>query len=690
MPEIKPQKGKIFPLGSNYDGQGVNFALFSANATKVELCLYNNTGTEETGRFEILENESNVWSMYISGVKPGQVYGYRVYGPYAPSEGHRFNHNKLLIDPYAKKLIGKLIWHKAIFGYDPDSPDKDLSFNELDSAHYVPKSVVVENNFDWEDDKSPNIPFSETVFYETHVKGYTKLHPKVPDALRGKFLGLATPPVSKYFKWLGITSVELLPVHTFFGNRHKGLTSDNYWGYETYNFFTPERSYLVKNDLNEFKLMVKKLHKMGLEVILDVVYNHTGEGNELGPTISFRGIDNSSYYVLSDKDKRYYYDSTGTGSSFNVGNPHVNRLVLDSLRYWVEEMHVDGFRYDLATTNSRIGADFTLNSGFLYAVQQDPVLCRVKHVAEPWDLGFAGYQVGAFPAGWGEWNDRYRDGARKFWKGDAGQGSEVGFRISGSSDKFKHNNRPLWSSVNFVTAHDGFTLNDLVSYNTKHNMANNENNKDGTNSNWSWNSGAEGETDNEVIHENRLRRAKALMASLFLSFGTPLMLSGDEFLRTQLGNNNPYCHDNVISWMVWEAVDKRDMQFARFIKSIISLRKKLGIYNRKKFFTGMADSNGIKDLVWYAETGNEMQGDDWNNADRKYISFCVHDNNKFYLCILNANFQEQEWKLPMFDKYTSWTLHLDSSGKFNMPADIRSGGIIKVPAWSFLLFEINK
>ena len=690
MSSFKIQPGTPYPLGSHYDGRGVNFALFSAHATKVELCLFNQNGTEEVSRIAVTVNDNNVWHVYVGGLKPGQIYGYRVYGPYKP-EGHRFNPNKLLFDPYGKKLSGKLIWHKAIFGYNPDSPDKDLSFNELDSAPYVPKSVVVEDRFDWEDDIRPAYGFNESVLYETHVRGYTKLHPQVPDRHRGTFLGLCAPAVVSYLKNLGITAVELLPVHAFFGNRHKkGFPRDNYWGYESCSFFAPEQSYLACDDLDEFKKMVKLYHQNGLEVILDVVYNHTAEGNQMGPTLCYRGIDNASYYMLNSENKRYYYDSTGCGASFNAENPYVLQLITDSLRYWTEEMHVDGFRFDLATTLCRRKGGFTAESGFLYAVRQDPVLKNVKLIAEPWDVGDGGYQLGAFPPGWSEWNDRFRDVVRRFWKGDQYQTAELASRISGSSDIFNYHNRDIWSSLNFVTAHDGFCLNDLVSYNVKHNAANGEDNRDGTNANWSWNSGEEGETDNPSVLANRRCRARAIMATLLLSVGTPMLFAGDEFLHTQMGNNNPYCQDNVLTWLCWEAVDGDDAEFTEFVRRLIALRRKLKIYEKKRFFTGKYGPDGIKDMVWYNENGKEFADADWYDGNRKALSYCVYRNGCFVLGIYNAGAAETEWKLPLLGRGMKWNLLLDTSEKFISRKKIASGGTITVPAWSVLLFEIKK
>lgn len=690
MASNKPSSGKPYPLGSVYDGKGVNFALFSAHAEKVELCLFDKTGSQELKRYAITENDNSIWHIYIPGLEPGQVYGYRVYGPYKPEEGKRFNPNKLLIDPYGKQLVGKLIWHKAIFGYDWDSPEKDLSFSDLDSAPYVPKSVVVEDDYDWEGDEPLKHPFEETIIYETHTRGFTRLHPKVPDVQRGTFLGMSHKSVVGYLKWLGVTAVELLPIHAFFGNRHKkGYVVDNYWGYESFSFFAPEQSYLEHGEIKEFKDMVKKLHQNNLEVILDVVYNHTGEGNQLGPTLCYRGIDNESYYILNPENKRYYFDTTGCGASFNVQNPNVLTLVMDSLRYWVKEMHVDGFRFDLATTVSRQNKEFSQQSGFLYAAGQDPLLRQTKLIAEPWDVGFGGYQVGAFPAGWAEWNDKFRDVVRRFWKGDLGQTAELASRLAGSSDVFNYNNRDIWASVNFVTAHDGFCLRDLVSFNGKHNNSNGEENRDGSDSNWSWNSGAEGESDNKTIKNNRYARARALMTTLLMSFGTPMILSGDELARTQFGNNNPYCQDNILTWLAWEAITNENRNFARFVKKLISLRKKLKIFERHKFFTGHPQGRtGIKDITWYTERGDEFTEADWHNPQRKNIAYSVYSGGHYVMCIFNADFNEQNWKLPALDDKLNWTLLVDSSEKFNGTPS--SGKTIRVPGWSVLVFEVKK
>ncbi len=691
MPQFKTSSGNVAPLGSHYDGKGVNFALFSAHAEKVELCIFDNSGAEETERYVINENDNGIWHIYLENATPGLVYGYRVYGRYKPQDGFRFNPNKLLIDPYGKKLVGKLIWNKAIFGYDVDSPEKDLSFSALDSAPYVPKSVVIDDAFDWEGDKQLGYSFENTIIYETQLRGYTMLQPSVPDSKRGTFAGFAHSSVINYIKWLGVTAVEFLPIHAFFGNRHKkGYITDNYWGYESFSFFAPEQSYLSGNDIAEIKNMVKTMHAHGLEVILDVVYNHTGEGNQLGPTLCYRGIDNISYYILNPENKRYYQDTTGCGASFNLQNPQVLRLVMDSLRYWVTEMHVDGFRFDLATTLARQNMLFSQQSGFLYAVGQDPILRNIKLIAEPWDVGYGGYQVGAFLPGWAEWNDKYRDNIRRFWKGDTYQTAEMASRLTGSSDIFNYNNRDIWASVNFITAHDGFNLNDLVSYNHKHNLSNGEQNKDGTDSNWSWNSGLEGDTDNSIVLENRYQRARAMLTTLLLSFGTPMIVAGDEFMRTQLGNNNPYCQDNALTWIAWEGITDTNKQFASFVRKVVRLRKKLKIFERRKFFTGRSiDKSGYKDIAWYTEKGKEFEAGDWHDGNRRCLSYCVYNGNRFVMVIFNANFNNVDWKLPSLPEDMSWNLILDSSLKMQ-DAEAFSGKVIKVPGWSVLVYDTKK
>ena len=691
MSNIKVWDGRAYPLGSTADEWGVNFALFSQGALRVELCLFDKMGIKEVARYEMRVRENNIWHIYLEGVKPGQVYGYRVYGPYEPQKGKRFNPNKLLIDPYARKLIGRLIWHKAIFGYDFDSVDKDLSFSTLDSAPYVPKSVVVKDgDFDWEGDFPPQVDPTKTIFYELHVKGFTKLHPKVQDAKRGTFEGLASHSVVNYLKWLGVTSIEMLPVSAFMAERYSEGKS-NFWGYETLNFFALEPSYMINNDMNGFKKMVKRFHQNGLEVILDMVYNHTIEGNHLGPTLCYRGIDNESYYTLDGNNKRYYYDSTGCGASFNLQNPYVLRLVMDSMRYLVEELHIDGFRLDLATSLARVKQEFSQSSGFMMAVRQDDVISFKKMVAEPWDVGIGGYQLGAFYPGCMEWNDRYRDVVRRFWRGDERQVGELASRISGSSDIFGTAKRSMWSSVNYITVHDGMTLNDLVTYNHKHNVANGEDNRDGTDANWSFNSGFEGITTDNNILENRKKRLRAMLATELLSFGTPIIRAGDEFLNTQFGNNNAYCQDNVISYLVWEAINGDEINNIRYTKKLIKLRNRMGVFLYRNFFSGTVvdTKNGIKDLSWWTEKGVEFSQNDWYQYNRKSLAYMVSYKDKLYMVILNANPSNVKWKLPNIKKSYKWSLMLDSSSEFE-DSNIISGAEIWVPAWAVLCFEIKK
>ena len=679
----------IYPLGATFDGKGTNFALFSSSAQKVELCLFDEKGLNETSRIEIKENDCNIWHIYLEGIKPAQIYGYRVYGEYNPSEGKRFNPNKLLIDPYAKKLVGEIVWNKAIFGYDIDSPDQDLSFSELDSAPYVPKSVVTEDNFDWQGDIRPNISFEDTIIYELHTKGYTKLFPDIKDQQRGKFAGLSSDEIMAYFKWLGITSIELLPIQAFFGHQKKRKRV-NYWGYETLSFFALENSYLTNNDINSFKQMVKRLHQNGQEVILDVVYNHTIEGNHLGPTLCYRGIDNESYYTLDKTNKRFYYDSTGCGASFNLQNENVLMLVMDSLRYFVQEMHVDGFRFDLASTLSREETEFKHNGTFLKTLQQDEILRTVKLIMEPWDIGNNGYQIGSFPTGVAEWNDRFRDVTRRFWRGDESQTGEFASRLAGSSDIFGHHNRNIWSSINFITAHDGFCLNDLVSYNQKHNESNGENNKDGSNDNWSSNSGVEGITLSKSILNKRLKRARNLMSTLLFSFGTPMISAGDEFLRTQFGNNNPYAQDNIISYLAWDAVKPEDYKFANFVKNLIELRHEMPIFKRRHFFDGQkVEGTNYKDLSWYNEKGVEFTTSDWQNPSRKSLSFLAFDGKDFLYMIFNASSKKIEWKLPVLKKTKQWELLFDTS--LSIKADkIENTDSIIVPAECIIAIKIGR
>ncbi|NJO01507.1 MAG: glycogen debranching protein GlgX, partial [Bacteroidia bacterium] len=545
--------GSPYPLGASWDGEGVNFALFSENATQVELCLFDPRTEKEIRRIPVTERTHYVWHVYLPGVSPGQLYGYRVHGPYEPHNGLRFNPHKLLIDPYAKAISGTVNWHDALFGYDLNHPEADVSFNEIDSAPFISKSVVIDSSFNWEDDRPPRIPYYQSIIYETHVKGFTKMHPRIPAEIRGTYAALAHPEVIQYLQDLGITAVELMPIHHFIADRHlvdRGLT--NYWGYNTIAYFAPDARYastgVMGEQVNEFKEVVKALHKAGIEVILDVVYNHTAEGNHLGPTIGFKGIDNPAYYRTVPEDPRYYMDYTGTGNTLNMMHPSVLRLIMDSLRYWIQEMHVDGFRFDLAATLARELHEVDQLGAFFDIIHQDPVISQVKLIAEPWDIGEGGYQVGKFPPGWAEWNGQYRDCIRDYWRGEDSILGEFAERFTGSSDLYRDDARHPTASINFITAHDGFTLNDLVSYNEKHNEANGENNQDGESHNRSWNCGEEGPSDDPEINALRANQKRNFITTLFLSQGVPMLLAGDELSRTQWGNNNAYCQDNEISW----------------------------------------------------------------------------------------------------------------------------------------------
>ncbi len=610
--------GRPFPLGAHWDGQGVNFALFSQNATRVDLCLFNSeAGRGETERIRLPEVTAHVWHGYLPDVQPGQLYGYRVYGPYEPQHGLRFNEHKLVIDPYARAVAGKVDWTQPVFGYELGHPDADLSYDDRDSARGMPKGIVINEEFDWEGDDRLRRPWNESVIYEVHVKGFTQQHPDVPKELRGTYAGLAHPVAIDYLTKLGVTAVELLPVHEFLDDGHlveQGLT--NYWGYNTTNFFAPDARYASCGDtgdqVREFKEMVKALHRAGIEVILDVVYNHTSEGNQLGPTLSLRGIDNTSYYRLVSGDERHYFDFTGTGNSLNPLHPNVLKLIMDSLRYWVTEMHVDGFRFDLASTLARELHDVDRLSAFFDIIHQDPILSRVKLIAEPWDVGEGGYQVGNFPVLWTEWNGKYRDSVRAFWKGDQGLMAEIAFRLTGSSDLYQNDGRRPYASINFITAHDGFTLNDLVSYNDKHNAANGEDNNDGTNDNVSWNHGVEGPTDDPEIIQLRERSKRNFLATLLFSQGVPMICGGDEISRTQGGNNNAYCQDNEISWYDWN-LDEREQSLLDFTRRLIGYRQQHPILHRRKFFQGRRiHGSDVRDITWFRPDGEEMSEEEWD------------------------------------------------------------------------------
>jgi len=605
--------GSPDPRGATWDGEGVNFALFSENAERVELCIFDDAGRRQLQRIVLSERTDQVWHCYLPEARPGMLYGYRVYGRYRPDEGSRFNPHKLLLDPYAMQIVGALRWSDALFGYTPGNRREDLSYDRRDSAGGMPKCKVIDPAFTWGGDRGPSVPWHEMVIYELHVRGYTMQHPDVPPQLRGTYAGLATAPVVDYLKRLGVTTIELMPVHAFVDDRRlveQGLR--NYWGYNTIGFFAPDARYSASGKVNEFKTMVKTLHSAGFEVILDVVYNHTAEGNHLGPTLCFRGIDNVSYYRLQHDDRRFYTDYTGTGNTLDMQHPRVLQLLMDSLRYWVTEMHVDGFRFDLASSLARELHEVNRLGAFFDILRQDPVLSRVKLIAEPWDLGEGGYQVGNFPPGWAEWNDKYRDTMRAYWKGDGGLIGEFSRRLTGSSDLYGRHGRLPHASINFITAHDGFTLQDLVSYNEKHNEANLEENRDGNNNNLSWNCGVEGPTDDPAVNALRARQKRNMLATLLLSQGVPMLVAGDEIGRTQHGNNNAYCQDSAISWLDWE-LDAERAKLRDFVRRMVHLRRTHPVFRRRHFFQGRPlHGSEAKDIVWLKPDGSEMTTEEWS------------------------------------------------------------------------------
>jgi len=675
---LRTRPGRPYPLGATWDGAGVNFALFSEHASAVELCLFD--GAEpgrEVHRIAIHERTDQIWHVYLPQARPGLLYGYRVYGPYEPKTGDRFNSAKVLLDPYARAVSGTVSWSSAMFGYRVDDPAADLVRDDQDNAGGVPKSVVVDPAFSWGDDRRPGTPWHQTVIYELHVKGFTARHPDVPRELRGTYAGLASPAAVDYLKQLGITAVELLPVHhsiTEKAVRERALT--NYWGYNSIGYFAPDSRFASAGDrgqqVSEFKSMVKTLHQAGIEVILDVVYNHTAEGAHLGPTLCFRGIDNVAYYRLAD-DRRRYLDYTGCGNTLNMTHPRTIQLIMDSLRYWVLDMHVDGFRFDLAATLARELHDVDRLSAFFDVINQDPVISQVKLIAEPWDLGEGGYQVGNFPVGWAEWNGRYRDTIRRYWRGDEGQVAELGFRLTGSSDLYERGGRRPYASVNFVTAHDGFTLADLVSYNDKHNEANGEANADGTDHNFSWNCGAEGPTDDPRIHARRERQMRNFLATLFLSQGIPMLGAGDETARTQRGNNNGYCQDNDMSWFQWP-VSRAAQRQLEFTRRLIRLRLNHPVFHRRTFFQGrrIQDSRA-KDLSWFRPDGKEMTDEHWANGFSRCLGLRLAGDaieevddmgeplvDDTFLVLLNAHHERIPFVLPAHEARVRWELLLDT------------------------------
>ncbi|TVT21841.1 glycogen debranching protein GlgX [Amycolatopsis rhizosphaerae] len=702
---MPPWPGTPYPLGATYDGVGTNFALFSEVAEYVELCLIDEHGEEE--RVRLPEVDGFVHHGYLLGVGPGQRYGYRVHGPYDPARGLRCNPDKLLIDPYAKAITGDVDWDESLFGYPFGAPDER---NDADSAAHVPRSLVVSPFFDWADDRPPRTPYHETVIYEAHLRGLTMRHPAVPPRLRGTYAGLAHPAVVEHLKQLGVTAIELMPVHQFItdhGLAQKGLR--NYWGYNTIGFFAPHEAYAAfpeaAGQVQEFKGMVRSLHEADIEVILDVVYNHTAEGNHLGPTLSLRGIDNQAYYRLADDEPKYYLDYTGTGNSLNVRNPHTLQLIMDSLRYWVTEMHVDGFRFDLAATLAREFYDVDRLSTFFDLVQQDPTVSRVKLIAEPWDVGPGGYQVGNFPPLWTEWNGKFRDTVRDFWRGESATLGEFASRITGSSDLYQDDGRRPFASINFVTAHDGFTLADLVSYNEKHNEANGEDGRDGADDNRSWNCGAEGPTEDPEILALRERQRRNLIGTLLLSQGVPMLLHGDELGRTQLGNNNAYCQDNELSWVDWSMVDG-NAELVDFVGRVADFRRRHPVFRRRRFFAGkpIRKSDELRDIAWLTPSGEEMKEQNWDDGFGKSIVVFLNGEgipdldqrgmrvvDDSFLMAFNAHYEDIELVLPSADYGPRWTVMIDTAtgevaDEPNGPG-LRAGDSMNLPARSLVVLQ---
>jgi glycogen operon protein len=706
---MRQRPGRPYPLGATWDGEGVNFALFSENATGVDLCLFDSEHQEqESHRLPLDECTDQVWHVYLPEVRPGQLYGYRVHGPYDPPTGHRFNPSKLLIDPYAKAFTGIVKWADAMFGYRVGQAKEDLLMDERNNAGNVPKCVVVDQAFSWGHDRLLQIPWAQTVIYEVHVKGFTMNHPDVPEHLQGTYEGLASPPIIAYLQSLGVTAIELLPVHHFVNDQFlidKGLT--NYWGYNSIGYFAPDIRYSAfpreGRKVYEFKTMVKTLHSAGIEVILDVVYNHTGEGNHLGPTLSFRGIDNEAYYRLTPDNPRYYMDYTGCGNTLNVRHPRTLQLIMDSLRYWVCDMHVDGFRFDLASALARELHDVDRLSAFFDIIHQDPILSQVKLIAEPWDLGEGGYQVGNFPPGWAEWNGKYRDVVRRYWTGDNGVLGEFASRLAGSSDLYGQSGRQPYASINFVTAHDGFTLNDLVSYDQKHNEANQEEGRDGTDDNESWNCGVEGPTDDPAIQQLRERQKRNFFATLLLSQGVPMMCGGDEIGRTQGGNNNAYCQDNSISWFDWN-VTKTQTELLDFVKQLIVIKKEHSVFHRRRFFQGkqIKDSE-VKDIAWFASNGKEMTDEDWGKGlltlgirlagdaieEMDELGNPIIDDS--FLLLLNAFHEAVHFTLPAHKKGVAWQWVFDTAktdGK-DVRKTWRGGKVYELEARAMALMRLR-
>lgn len=698
----------MYPLGASYDGAGVNFALFSQVAQKVELCLFDEEDRET--RVEMTEQNSYVWHNYLPGIQPGQRYGYRVYGPYDPAKGLRCNPNKLLLDPYAKAIEGNIDGDESLYSYWFKSPEDVTSMNTLDSAPHTMKSAVVNPYFDWGNDQHPNISYHDSVIYEAHVRGMTNLNLDVPPDIRGTYAGLAYPSVIEYLRKLGVTAIELMPIHQFVNDnflQEKGLS--NYWGYNTIGFFAPHNAYSSSGQrgeqVNEFKSMVKAYHRAGMEVILDVVYNHTAEGNNLGPTLSFKGIDNGAYYRLVDNDRRHYFDTTGTGNSLLMRSPHALQLITDSLRYWVTEMHVDGFRFDLAATLARQFQEVDKLSAFFDIVEQDPVISRVKLIAEPWDLGSGGYQVGGFPSSWSEWNGRYRDCVRDFWRSQPSTLPEFASRLMGSSDLYQMNGRRPVASVNFITAHDGFTMNDLVSYNEKHNDANGEGNRDGESNNRSWNCGVEGPTTIKDVNDLRQQQMRNMFATLLCSQGIPMICGGDEVARTQQGNNNAYCQDNAISWTNWD-LDDSQKDLLEFVSKLIHLRLEHPVLHRRRFFTGREPGDPddkIPQVEWMDHTGSIMDMEDWSNTHAFSVMIYLNgsdipeadwygnqmvDNN--FILIFNAHYEPIMFTLPDERYGKKWRLVVDTHNPKGPELNYEAGFAITAQSRSFLLLMSDR
>lgn len=705
MENVTVYPGRPYPLGSMWDGEGVNFAIYADHATAVELCLFENeTDPKESLKLMLTERTHHIWHIYLLDIKPGQLYGYRVHGPFRPEDGHRYNSNKLLIDPYAKAIAGVIDWHDALFGYVLGSAEEDLSMSELDSAPFIPKGVVINEEYDWEGEEPLDRPYHQSIIYEAHVKGFTMTHPDIPEEIRGTYAGMSHPVTLAYLKDLGITAIELMPVHQFVNDRNlveKGLS--NYWGYNTIGFFAPDIRYAASKERGgqvlEFKNMVKAIHKEGIEVILDVVYNHTAEGNHLGPTLSFKGIDNQSYYRLT-ADQRYYMDYTGTGNTLNANLPNVLRLFMDSLRYWITEMHVDGFRFDLAPSLARELHSVNKLSAFFDIIHQDPVISQVKLIAEPWDIGEGGYQVGNFPHEWAEWNGKYRDCIRDYWRGADSMLGEFAQRFTGSPDLYQDDLRRPTASVNFITAHDGFTLHDLVSYNEKHNEANGEGNQDGESNNGSCNYGVEGETEDPEINMIRDRQKRNLLTTMFLSQGVPMLVAGDEFGRTQWGNNNAYCQDNEISWLNWANMDQ---SLFAFTQQLIHLRRKHPVFCRRRWFQGVPIKGiGLEDIAWFLPEGTEMEEHNWNEDFAKSLAIYLNGNDlrstgphgekitddSFYL-MFNAHHDYLDYELPHERYGREWIRVLDTNMEGINESPIRhfTGDKIRVEGRSIILLK---